>query len=351
MILKINDRIRNRKVQYFDKFNLNLKYDSMGSTFDFSMYYNPDNPEQKDMLCVGHDHIATLEHNGQLLLTGYILSQVFNDGEKKELAQLGGYSLPGVLEDCQISPDSYPLQNDGLTLREITRKLIAPFGLQMVVAGNVSAEMDKAYEKTTAEPTQTIKDYICSLASQRNIIVTHNEKGHLIFTKANVDQMPILNYDGQIPFTKMSLQFNGQGMHSHIWVIKQADSKGGNAGQSMVRNPYVPFVYRPLVAIQNSGDDVDTEEAAKNILAGELQNLRLVIESDRWDIQGKVIVPNKLITVKNDDIYLFKKSTWFIEQVDYVGSEAAQTLKMTCCLPEVYSGRTPTYLFKGINLH
>lgn len=354
MELRINDRIRNRKVEFFNNFQLSLRYDNISSAFSFSFFFNPDNIEHKEMACIGHFHECTVEHNGETLLTGYVLSEVFNDSSQKQLCHFSGYSRPGVLEDCEIPPSLYPLESEGLTLREITQKLIAPFKLKMVVDSSVSSKMNQVYEKTTARVSQTIKSYLQELASQKNIIISHDEKGQVLFTSAQTNQKPILNFDvinGGIPFTKMSLQFNGQGMHSDITVMKQADEDGGNAGESTVKNPYVPFVYRPRVIIQNSGDDIDTEQAAKNARAAELKNLKLTITTDRWLINNKVIKPNNIITVVNPEVYLYEKSEWFIEQVDLVGDNEKTVATLTCVLPEVYNLREPKYLFEGINLH
>jgi prophage tail gpP-like protein len=352
--LRINDRIRNRKVDFFNNFQVSLRYDAISSTFAFGFFFNPDNIEHKEMSCIGHYHLATVEHNGELLVSGYILSEAFNSASRKQLTHFSGYSLTGPLEDCEIPTSLYPLQSDGLTLREIAQKLIQPFGLQMVVDSSVSSKMDQAYEKTTARESQTIKSYLQELCSQKNIILSHDERGRLLFTSAKTNQKPILNFDvinGGIPFTNMSLQFNGQGMHSDITVIKQADKDGGNAGESTVSNPYVPFVYRPRVIVQNSGDDIDTEQAAKNARAAELKNLKLTITTDRWLLNDKVIRPNNLITVVNPEVYLYQKSTWFIEQIDLVGDQEKTVATLTCCLPEVYNLQEPKYLFEGINLH
>jgi prophage tail gpP-like protein len=128
MILKINDRFKNRTVDFFNEFTLNLVHDSVGSTFGFSFYFDPNNPEHKELACVSHYHEVQLEHNNELLLTGYLTSQRFKHSAVKELASFGGYSLPGVLDDCEIPTSLYPLQSDGLTLKEIAEKLIKPFG-------------------------------------------------------------------------------------------------------------------------------------------------------------------------------------------------------------------------------
>lgn len=353
MILKINDRIRNRKVEYFNNFNINLKYDSIASAFSFGFYFDPANKELKDLACIGHFHTCTLEHNDELLLTGYLLSEAFTGASTRQLVQFSGYSLPGVLEDCEIPPSLYPLQSDGLSLREIAQKLIVPFGLKMSIDPAVSSRMNSVYQKTTAKETQTIKSFLTELAIQKNIIVTHTSKGELLFTEAKAKQKPILNFGSEdgIPFTNMSLSFNGQAMHSHITVMKQADSDGGNAGESTIENPYVPFVYRPKVLVQSSGDDNDTGKAAKSALASELKNLTLKIVTDRWEIDGKIIKPNNIISVQNPEIYLYEKSNWFIESVNLTGDNVKTTATLTCVLPEVYNGETPKYLFEGINLH
>lgn len=350
MILRINDRIRTRKVEFFNGFNVSLRYDSIASAFSFNFFFNPNNIEHKEMACVGHYHIATIEHNNELLLTGYVLSEKFNDSPAKKLSGFGGYSLPGVLEDCEIPPSLYPLQSDGLSLKEIAEKIIQPFGLKMIIDPAVSSKMNAVYEKTTAGASQNIKSYLTELAAQKNIIISHNEKGNLLFTEAKIKK-PILNFDGGIPFTSMELSFNGQAMHSEITVIKQAGKDGGNAGQSTVKNPFVPYVFRPKVVTQSSGDDIDTELAAKNIRAAELKNLKLTIVTDRWEVEGKVIKPNNLISVTNPEVYLYKKTDWFIEQVDLAGDNTKTTATLTCVLPDVYNGQEPNYIFKGINLH
>lgn len=351
MEIKINDRIRNRRIDFFNKFNLSLRYDSIASSFSFSFYFDPANQEHIDLACIGHYHEATVEHDGQRLLTGYVLSESFSDSSVKELVSFGGYSLPGVLEDCEIPTSLYPLQSDGLSLREIAQKLIAPFKLKMVIDPAVSSAMNTVFATTTARPAQNIKTFLTELAAQKNIVISNTGMGELLFTRAATKKTPIINFDGGVPFTSMKLSFNGQAMHSQITVMKQADIDGGNAGESTIRNPYVPFVFRPKVAIQNSGDDNDTAQAARNMLSAELKNLKLTVKMDRWDIDGTVITPNNIITVINPKIYLLKKTEWFIETVDLDGDNKAKTATLGCVLKSVYDGTTPSYIFEGLNLH
>ena len=347
MNLKINDRINVRNIEYFNSFNLSLKYDSVASTFGFNFYFDPLNRDHAELACVSHFHEAIVEHNGEKLIHGYILSQAFNVSSKKELVQFAGYSLPGVLEDCQIPTSLYPLQSDGLSLYDIAKKYTAPFGLKIIVDPEVSSRMNVSYETTTAEPSQSIKDYLTQLAIQHDIVISHNSDGNLLFTKAKANMEPILRFADGLIGTSMSMSFSGQGLHSEITVVRQADSDGGNSCEYTILNPYVTIVYRPKVIVQTSRDqnDVSIEQAAKNALAAELKNIQLKITIDRWDIDGKIIRPNNVISVLNPDLFIYKESKFFIEQVDYVGNSKETTAVLTCVPVEAYNSKEPKNIF------
>lgn len=421
MELEINDRIRNRKISLFNRVRVNLKFDSVASTFAFEYYFNPDNNEHKQLSCIGHYHIAKLKHNGETLLTGYVLSIAFNGGATRQLVTIGGYSLPGVLEDCEIpiGLDGMGLDNEGKSLKDIALRYLKPFGLGLkidesvvAVASNDISEQAPALQptntiplvnppmpieellqpvfvyplaepegvidkwgmmitpwgndessvtdkmnadilKTTAQIGKTIKSYLAKLASYKNIILSHDEQGNVVFTKAKKQGRPVAAYSQGMSATTMSLSFNGQQMHSHITCVQQPDSESGETTvMSTVRNPFVPYVFRPkTIVVSNPPDGVDyTLTSAKNALATELRGLKLIITTSQWTFpNGKVIRPNNVITVINSEIYLYKVSRWFIEEVELEGDEKQQVAKLTCVLPSVYDYTQPTYYFEGIN--
>ncbi len=351
MILKINDRFRNRKIDFFTNWKVVMKYDSIGSTFTFSYFFDPENPEHKEFSCVGHFHLCTLEDNGELILSGFILSIDFVDSSKRELTSVSGYSLPGVLEDCEV-PVGVPLQSDTLTLREIVDRYVTPFGISYVIDSSVAALMEERFDETRIKETQTVKSYLTELTSQKNIIMTHDARGRLVFTKASSGKKPIFYFDGSIPGVSYRMSYNGQGMHSSITAIAQADIESEEqAAEDTVDNPFCPIVFRPHVITQNSGTSNDTVRAAKNALQKELKNISLSITMDRWDLNGKIVRPGEIISVRNPKIYLFKKTNWLIDSVELSGDAETRTAILTCVRPEVYTGETPDYIFKGINIH
>lgn len=352
MILRINDRLRTRQIVLFNRFKVKLCFDQIASHFGFDFYFDPNNSEYREFSVPGHYHVVTLEHKNQLLLTGYILSVVFGSDSKSELTSISGYSLPGVLEDCEIPPSVYPLQSDGLSLKAIAEKFIAPFGLQMVIDPIVASEMEETYDQATAKDSQSVKSYLSELASQKNIYLTHDQYGRLKFTRANTKQRPVFDFTpGSLPSMKMMLRFDGQRMHSDINVFAQADIiEGTNQTQESIKNPYVFTVFRPHVVTQTSGPEQDAIRAARNLRSQELKNLTLTIELDRLDANGVIFLPGQTITVLNPEVALYKKSTWMIESVDMDIDNLKEKAILNCCLPEVYTGEDPVYLWQGLNL-
>lgn len=358
MILKINDRFHNRKIDFFNSFQFELKHNSIASTFSFDFYFNPDNPEHKELACVTHFHDVTLEHNGKLLLTGVLLNQGFRNSAQKQLAQFGGYSRPGALEDCQIPPAAYPLQNNGLSIAQIARRVISPFRpkIGLVIDSAVNSRANQSVNDSTAGATETVQSYLAKICKNRNIILSHDNVGNVLLTESKQGGETILDFDnsdGDIPGVQISLNYNGQGMHSHITVKRQGNLEGGNAGDSTIRNPYVVgSVYRPKVITQSSGTDNTTQEMARRELSNELRNLTLTVEVDRWeDKNGDIIKPNNEISVFMPELFIWKKTRWFIESVTLRGDETGNTATLNCVLPEVYNDKPVESIFENINIH
>lgn len=334
-------------VEFFNQFELSLRYDSVASTFGFSFYFDPKNDVHQHIFNPGHYHLVKIIHDGEVLLTGTMLSSAFKSSATKQLSGASGYSLPGVLEDCQIPTSNYPLQSDGKNLEEITNALLSSFNFGLSVSNSVASLTREIYDTTTAKEDQSIKDYLSSLASQKNIILSHTAGGNLLFTKANVLSNPIFNFNkNSIGLINMALDFDGQKMHSTISVLKQASIDTDNAGEGVINNPFVPYSFRPFVKIQDSGNNNDSERAARNVLSSEMKGISLKITLSVWYLDGKFIKPNNTISVQNDEIFLFKRNKWFIESITYSQTGESTTAVLNCVLPSVYDGGNAINIFE-----
>lgn len=351
-VLKISDRFKNRQVFHFNNFTLNLVHDSIASACSFEFLFDPNNEGHKELACFSHYHEFTLAYKQELMVTGYIMNQATACGPTKEMASFAGAARPIFLEDCEIPPDLYPLQSNGVSLKNIAERLIKPFKLKMEIDASCEADMSKSFDTSSAGDSQTVKSYLHDLAKQKDIVMSHNAQGHLLFTKSKVGK-PILDFDttkGTIPGTSFRFEFDGSKMHSHIYIQGQADVEGGNAREAFVRNPYVPTVYRPTVKSQSSGDDNDSSKAARRELANELRGIRLTITTDRWVVDGKILRPNNTVSVKSPENYIYNKTDFFIESISFRGNQQEVTAELNCVLPEVYTGEVPKFTMFPFNL-
>lgn len=340
MILKVGSK----SVDFFNDISVTLDYNSVASTFSFSFYFNPENEAHK-VICKPLSYASvTIEHNGELLITGTLLNIEFNDSANKELCTLSGYSKTGVLEDCEIPKSAYPLQSDGISLKAIAEKIVKPFDIKLVVDASVASKADAKYTISKASDRQTCKAYLTELANEKHIILTHNEKGELLLTEAKSVQKPFFDFGKGMAGIRYSLQVSGQAMHSDIIVQRQVTIKNPNAAIAENTNPYVN-VFRPRVQRQTSGDATNTKLAARNAISEELRNIKLTIEVDRWDINGKIIRPNTIITILNEDLYLYNRTNFFIESVSFKGNNDVEAATLTCVLPECYNNQTPKNVF------
>ena len=350
MKLKINGK----KFDFFNDLKLNLIYASVGSTFAFKAFFDPENTEQRAIYKpYTYPIVEILDDDNVRLLRGRVINNGFTDSAIKSLVSFSGYSLPGVLEDCTIPPSLYPLQSDGKSLKEIAQALIEPFGLNLVISGSVKSLADEVFEKTVASQNQTIKSYLDELASQKNIVISHTDAGSLLFTRARANARPIAQFLGGIPEVKMTLSTNGRRMHNQITVQKQADIDNDNAGEETVNNPFVS-IFRPTTKEQTSGDDIDTALAGKKALSAELKSIILTIEVDRWtwnDDGETMMKPNNIITVHNHDLYLYQFVKFFVESIAFSETKDKRTAVLTCVLPEVYNGQSPRNIFTIPNPH
>jgi prophage tail gpP-like protein len=358
LTLKITNGIKTKTVEFFNDFEFELMFNSVASPFSFSFLFDPTNSDHKELIqpfnTVVLEHTPEGKTSASTVITGMIIKRTLGVGSNKRLAHIGGYSLTGQLEDSTIPQSAYPLQSNQLSLEALTTKLIEPFGLSLVVDPEVLEVVKGKFKATTADSQQSVKDYLHELAKQKDVWLSHNELGQLLLTKAKTTAAPIFDFDldsGTPQGTDFELDSNFQAMHRTITAQKQAStSKGSNAGQASVINPYVPEgVLREITVSQTSGEEGDTALVARRARANELRGISLKIELNKWDINSVLILPNNTIDVKGAELNLDKKTRFFIESVSYKGNSTEITCKPRCVVPEVYNQEEPKNIFNDIN--
>ncbi len=342
--MSLRVKIRGKSFQYFNTFTLNLKYNAIASAFSIDGIYDQMNIEQKNLFKPLSYHDVEVFYQDEKLITGTALNNSTSIENKETTVGLSGYSKPGILEDCQIPTTIYPLQFDNLSLKEIIEILIKPFNLNLKIDTNITELASKIYEKTTAEAGQDIKGYLTDLASQRGLILSHDNLGNLLLTRPKINRPSIATYREGVPSTRISLSVNGQALHSKITVLRQASFDVDVAGEEIVDNTLISQ-FRPTTKEQTSGQNDQILNFAKNIRGSELRNIKLTVVTDRWrwydGKKSRIILPNNIIDIISPSNYIPNRTSFFVEDVDIEGTSEGEKATIKCVLPECFSGEQP----------
>jgi prophage tail gpP-like protein len=246
----------------------------------------------------------------------------------------------------------WPLENVNLSLKQIAQKLCNAYGIGLVIgsnAGNVNVygtetegltteqKAEVLYPKTVASPSDTVKGYLAKLCAQRNILLSHDVNGNVVLFKPNDQAKPKYFFNSENTI-EMGSDYNGQGMHSEINVVRQPSEE--NAGVSTVDKTINPLIgkYRPTTKVLSSGGDTDTKKAADNELASELQNITRSLK-----LKGLFddLLPGDIVNTHEHGTYSFAYSRYMVSEVTLNFNEKEETTDLQLRLPETYTGKIP----------
>ena len=329
--------------------DVQLTYDSAASAFSIESSFDTQDTAQKELLkslsypkveiYVGARNPAD---DSNLLLTGVMTDDETSSTASPGGIRIGGYSLSGVLLDCEIPLESYPLQDDGKTLREITNKVLAPFGVNLFVNQVARTDAAKTVKQAKAGETEKAASYITKLAAQFNIIVGNTRQGELLFTRVlGRGATPRGVYvEGEGSFTSISKSVQGRQIFSRYTVLRQTevDDNSPNNPQETVSETIVG-AFRPQVKQQSTGGADTTGNAAKSARMAGYKAVRFVLTvSTFFYVDGSIIKPNRVIKVKAPSIGLDTETELFVQQVTLSETAAGQTAVLTCLFKGALTG-------------
>lgn len=311
----LNVKIENKEYSFFSSVSVQLTYDKIASTFDLACLIDPDNKELLEIYePLSYKKIEIFESD-ELIFTGVFLSHSISEGKDNNTLSITGYSTSGKLQDCEIPKEAYPLQSNGKTLRQITQKICDSLNVKLFVNQIANDGVNKIYEQAQAEPTQKASDYIARLAAQRDLILGNSKNGEVLLTKLRINEDYVGNYEeGQSGVESITLQSNGQQIHSRCTVLNQSNESDTDKQSFIATRELADF--RPTVKTTKDGDNNDGLTAAKATLNAEAKAIiyTLTLKTHRYQ-NGNVIKPNRRLTLKAPGVLLFEKTEFFVEGV------------------------------------
>lgn len=334
-------KINNTTFFFFNNFSVKLTLGAVASSFSFVARFNPDNLNHRMLFKpLSYPKIEIFTDEDVLLLTGIIINHDFNSDKNPQLVKVSGYSNGGILEDVTIPFSLYPLESIRRSLKDITERLLKRFNLKLIVDSSVSEEVNSIYEKTVAQPTESIKNYLSKLASQKNVVLSHNNKGDIVFFRPNTKALPKVFFNKENT-TNITLSIKGQAIHSEITVLRQLSKENNKLSPVDTIENSLITAFRPLTKTLTSGTDTSTKLAADNILAKELRNIQIGIKIPKWE----ELSPGDLIDVQDNEIFLFEKTKLIIDSLVFNENQESKTMTIIALLPESYTGEAPKNIF------
>lgn len=185
--MAIELQIQNFVINKFNKVEIDLKYDSVADTFAFDTTFDQNDKANKFCFKPLSYYDCTIKYRGVLVMTGTLLNHSFTDMPAPTPTSISGYSKCGVIGDCTIA--NYPVQSNLKTIKEIAEFVCTPYEVKVIIDPEVADVCNKPIQQSTVDQFGTILSYLDSLCSQRFVVLSHDNKGNLLLTKAKVGKI------------------------------------------------------------------------------------------------------------------------------------------------------------------
>lgn len=282
---------------------------------------------------------ASIYFGKDLFFDGIMLAPVRDTEPNSKILSLTLYPRCGVLSDCTFPVSIYPIEYNGLTLKDIAEEAARIFGIKVEFIGDPGA----AFEKVAPEPTTKILDFLVGLAKQRGFLITNNVSGDLLIWKAEITDSLAFFKEGEIPFISCSPSFSPQNYYSEITGLTPATET--KAAETYTwKNPFLKNVFRPFTAEVDDIEDSDLQasvEALAGRMFGSVAKYNLQINSLR-NKDGIFFKKNKIITAIAPNSDIFIEFDFLIEQSILTrNDESADNASIDLVLPGAYTGSLP----------
>lgn len=316
---------------------------SIGSvdTFSFDAPFDENNLEFRKIFRPLSFQPVKIYIDGSIQSTGTAIGINPVGGPESSRVSVNGYSLPGVLGDCPMPADEYPIEYFDLNLRQIAEKVCAPFG----VGFNIVDDIGQPFEQVGLEPSEKVMDFLASLAKERGIVLSSDVSGNLLMQKTATGSTPVASItDGEAGVSSISMSSDAQKVFSSVTSLG-ATVVGLPADKYTAENSRVS-ANRPMVVKTdgaNQGDVKTDSESRLGRMYGDA--LGWTVELSSWkDPSGNLWKPNTKISILAPKSMIYEKYNFLIKTVSFRQTDREETATLSVVLPESFSSAIPKRL-------
>ncbi|PKL40745.1 MAG: hypothetical protein CVV44_03825 [Spirochaetae bacterium HGW-Spirochaetae-1] len=327
-------RIEGKIYRGFEALTISRNMETCADGFLFTANYDPDREESK-ILDPYTYYKADLFIGGEKFISGEMLKWTPEIESGSMIVEVR--SLPGVTVDCQSL--DMALDYNGMTLRQIAEKVLAPFGL---ITNFPDGDTD-TFVKANRQITDTVFGFLSRLATQKGFIITSGPDSEMVFARAAVDSVPaVALVAGHYPLIAVTgASFNGSTRFSHYIAVGQ--SHGKPAGRSEIMDESVP-VYRPTIFQADDttpGNISDVAKWQKNRALA--SSIPLTAHVWGWRTPaGDLWRENTKVTLHFPRACIFTETEFLITSVNFTKDDSGgNTADLTLSLPAAFTLNDP----------
>ncbi len=261
--LKINGEI----LRFFDSFSYSTQLDAISSSLSFNSFLNID----------AFDY-ANVEayRNGVLIFTGEIISKSIPKETPPKPFNYKAESLTHILSESTLPTESYPLQLENSTLKDIVEYICSFFEITVIFDQSASEEAAGKYKLSDLGLGKTAAELINDLVTQVGLILTHDAYGQLVITK-DVIQSEIL-----LPrWTSNKKSFDLKKFFHNYIALGQAPIGEDNDIQAIASFTNIDE-RRNTTKIQDSGGIDTIEKKAEGMRVDSLKAIKQSLSFDQF---------------------------------------------------------------------
>ena len=338
--------IDGNRFRYWDRVSITQTLDSI-STINFGAPFESDSPGFKKTFRPFSYNDLVITVGGDPLFTGTMVGVNPNIEVERKTIEVSGYSLPGVLGDCNIpasafAGESNKLEFDNQGLIEIATTLAGLFGVDVEFQDDQGA----IFDRVALKPDETILKFLIKLAKERNLIVSSTSTGKLLFLRPITISPPVaILRQGATPVLSVTPTFNPQKYYSHVTGLETVNI-GIGGSQFTVKNQHVGGVIRPhnfIVKDSLNADVKATVESKIGRMFGSIEGYSVQVTTWR-DPLGKLWEPGKTVILIAPDAMVYNEYKFIIRSVIFDRDSKSKTAVLNLTFPEAFSGEIPKVL-------
>ena len=324
-----------QRFKYWQSAEVNLSMDSI-DTFSFSAPFQPEIPKYKTVFQPLSFKPVQVYIGGELVINGTMVTVNPAVTANSRVFSVGGYSLPGVLNDVNFPAEAYPIEFNNFGLQQIASYVAGLFGL----GTQFDAPAGALFERIASEPNEKILPFLIKIAHQRNLIVGNTLDGRLLFTQTTKETSVISLKEGELPFLGGAPNYSSQEYFSSITGLAPTTSSK-DAENFEAINPFLEDL-RPNVFKITDADSADVQTTVNAKIGRMFANaIPVPVTVQGWRVPGgELWKPNLKIKLQSDGMMIYKETEFIIRSVKFTRSTSDQTT-LNLVLPEAFSGEIP----------